>query len=157
MASDFCDSGSLTASARILRADNGSEVTIGNLLSSGERPLVWSLDDRERMVARQMTNVFSGDRQEAFELRLASGRQVEATIGSSFLTLGGWTRLSEFGIGARLAVPRQVSVPVDTHRMADDEVVLLAHMIGDGSCVKNQPIDYPAARVTTLRLPAPTT
>lgn len=66
--------------------------------------------------------------------------------------------------------------------MPDAEVILLAHMIGDGSCVKRQPIryasideenlaavataarhfgitairdDYPAARVTTLRLPAP--
>jgi replicative DNA helicase len=66
--------------------------------------------------------------------------------------------------------------------MDDSEVILLAHMIGDGSCVKRQPIryasideanlaavtiaaahfgvsavrdDYPAARVTTLRLPAP--
>jgi replicative DNA helicase len=66
--------------------------------------------------------------------------------------------------------------------MAESEVILLAHMIGDGSCVKRQPIryasideanlaavsvsaahfgvtavrdDYPAARVTTLRLPAP--
>ncbi len=66
--------------------------------------------------------------------------------------------------------------------MPDPEVILLAHMIGDGSCVKRQPIryasideenlsvvtasathfgvtairdDYPAARVTTLRLPAP--
>jgi replicative DNA helicase len=66
--------------------------------------------------------------------------------------------------------------------MAESEVILLAHMIGDGSCVKKQPIryasvdeanlaavtvsavsfgvravrdDYPADRVTTLRLPAP--
>ena len=26
--------------------------------------------------------------------------------------------------------------------MPDDEVILLAHMIGDGSCVKHQPIRY---------------
>jgi replicative DNA helicase len=69
-----------------------------------------------------------------------------------------------------------------TRRLVDDEVILLAHMIGDGSCVKGQPLryasideeslrvvakaaryfgvtakrdDYAAARVTTLRLPAP--
>ena len=85
-------------------------------------------------------------------------------------------------IGDRLAVPRRVPEPVDTKPMAESEVILLAHMIGDGSCVKKQPIryasvdeanvaavtvsaayfgvtavrdDYPAARVTTLRLPAP--
>ncbi|WP_052956855.1 LAGLIDADG family homing endonuclease [Mycolicibacter heraklionensis] len=66
--------------------------------------------------------------------------------------------------------------------MDDSEVIMLAHMIGDGSCVRRQPIryasvdeanlaavtlaaahfgvtpirdDYAAARVTTLRLPAP--
>src|SRR6202044_1870736 len=85
-------------------------------------------------------------------------------------------------IGDRLAVPRSVPEPVDTKRLAESEGILLAHMIGDGSCVKRQPIryasideqnlaavsvaaahfgvtavrdDYPAARVTTLRLPAP--
>jgi replicative DNA helicase len=81
-----------------------------------------------------------------------------------------------------VAVPRRVPEPVDTRRLPDDEVVLLAHMIGDGSCVRNQPIryasidelnlaavsaaakhfgvttirdDYAIARVTTLRMPAP--
>jgi replicative DNA helicase len=85
-------------------------------------------------------------------------------------------------VGDRLAVPRRVPEPVNTQRMDDSEVILLAHMIGDGSCVRNQPIryasidegnlaavataakhfgvtavrdDYSAARVTTLRLRAP--
>ena len=30
----------------------------------------------------------------------------------------------------------------ETQRMAEDEIILLAHMIGDGSYVKNQPIRY---------------
>src|SRR6201999_4440700 len=115
-------------------------------------------------------------------LRLASGREVEATGNHPFMTLDGWTPLEELAVGDRLAVPRSVPEPVDTKPMAESEVILLAHMIGDGSCVKRQPIryasvdeanlvavamsakhfgvtavrdDYPAARVTTLRLPAP--
>ena len=98
------------------------------------------------------------------------------------MTLDGWIPLGELKVGDRLAVPRRVPEPVETQRMEDSEVILLAHMIGDGSCVKNQPIryasidegnlaavttaakhfgvtavrdDYPAARVRTLRLPAP--
>ncbi len=90
--------------------------------------------------------------------------------------------MEQLKIGDRIAVPRRVPEPVDTKRMDDSEVILLAHMIGDGSCVKNQQIryasideanlaavtiaaahfgvtavrdEYPAARVTTLRLPAP--
>ncbi|MCV7316580.1 replicative DNA helicase [Mycolicibacillus parakoreensis] len=182
MLADLRESGCLTASTRILRADTGAEVTLGELMATGERPLVWSLDEQRRMVARPMTNVFPSGHREVFKLRLASGREVEATANHPFLTLDGWTPLGALTVGDRLAVPRRVPEPVQTHRLPDDEVILLAHMIGDGSCVKKQPIryasideanlaavttaathfgvtavrdDYPAARVSTLRLPAP--
>jgi replicative DNA helicase len=182
MLSDLRESGCLTASTRILRADTGAEVTFGELMRTGERPLVWSLDEQLRMVARPMTNVFPSGRKEVFRLRLASGREVEATGNHPFMTLDGWKPLEESTVGDRLAVPRRVPEPVDTKAMAESEVILLAHMMGDGSCVKRQPIryasvdeanlaavtvsagyfgvtairdDYPAARVTTLRLPAP--
>ncbi|MDT5053484.1 MAG: replicative helicase [Mycobacterium sp.] len=182
MISDLRESGCLTANTRILRADNGAEVTFGELIRTGERPLVWSLDERKRMVARPMTNVFPSGHKEVFKLRLASGREVEATASHPFMAFGGWTPLGELKVGDRLAVPRRVPEPVNTQRMDDCEVILLAHMIGDGSCVKRQPIryasidegnlaavataakhfgvtavrdDYAAARVTTLRLPAP--
>ena len=182
MVSDLRESGCLTAQTRILRADTGAEVTFGELMRTGERPLVWSLDERKRMVARPMTNVFPSGHKEVFRLRLASGRAVEATANHPFMTFDGWTPLGELTVGDRVAVPRRVPEPVQTHRLPDEEVILLAHMIGDGSCVKRQPIryasideenlaavthaathfgvtairdDYPAARVTTLRLPAP--
>ena len=182
MISDLRESGCLTANTRILRADNGAEVTFGELMRTGERPLVWSLDERKRMVARPMTNVFPSGHKEVFKMRLASGREVEATANHPFMTFDGWTPLGELKVGDRLAVPRRVPEPVHTERMDDSEIILLAHMIGDGSCVKRQPIryasideanlaavttaaehfgvtavrdDYAAARVTTLRLPAP--
>ena len=142
MLSDLRESGCLTASTRILRADNGAEVTFGELMRTGERPLVWSLDEQLRMVARPMTNVFPSGRKEVFRLRLASGREVEATGNHPFMRLDGWTPLEELTVGDRLAVPRRVPEPVDTKRMAESEVILLAHMIGDGSCVKRQPIRY---------------
>ena len=71
--SDVRESGCLTANMRILRADMGAEVTFGELMRTGERPLVWSLDERKRMIARPMTNVFYSGRREVFRLRLASG------------------------------------------------------------------------------------
>ena len=182
MLSDLRESGCLTANTRILRADNGSEVTFGELMRTGERPLVWSLDERKRMVARPMTNVFPSGRKEVFEMRLASGRVIEATANHPFMRLDGWAPLGELEIGDRLAVPRRLPEPINIQRMDDSEVILLAHMIGDGSCVKRQPIryasideanlaavtisaahfgvtavrdEYAAARVTTLRLPTP--
>ena len=140
--SDLRESGCLTANTRILRADNGTEVTLGELMRTGERPLVWSLDEQKRMVARPMTNVFPSGHREVFRLLLASGREVEATGNHPFMTIDGWTPLEQLKVGDRIAVPRRVPEPVDTQRMADSEVILLAHMIGDGSCVRNQPIRY---------------
>ncbi|MGQ4619313.1 replicative DNA helicase [Nocardia sp. R7R-8] len=182
MVSDLRESGCMPATTRILRADTGAETTLGDLLSSSEQPLVWSLDERMRMVARPMVKVFPSGRKEVFRLRLASGREVDATGNHPFLTLDGWIPLDKLTVGDRLATPRRVPEPVHTSRMPDAEVILLAHMIGDGSCVRRKPMryagvdeenlaavteaathfgvtaardDYAAAKVTALRLRAP--
>ena len=182
MISDLRESGCLTANTRILRADNGAEVTFGELMRTGERPLVWSLDERKRMVARPMTNVFYSGHKEVFKLRLASGREVEATANHPFMTFDGWTPLGELKIGDRVAVPRRVPEPVHTqtharlrgrHAGAHDRRRVVRKAAADSVCVgrRGQPDrgeisaayfgvtpirdEYPAARVTTLRLPAP--
>jgi replicative DNA helicase len=64
---------------------------------------------------------------------------VVATAGALFLKHDGRTPLSPLKVGDRVVVPRRVPAPKRTQCMADDEVVLLAHMIGDGSCVELQP------------------
>jgi hypothetical protein len=45
-------SSGLVGSARILWADNGAEVTCEELHRTGERPLAWPPDERNRVVAR---------------------------------------------------------------------------------------------------------
>ena len=184
MVSDLRESGCLTASTRILRADTGAETTIGEIYSQGLRDIpVWSVDENHRVVPMTMTHAFSSGVKDVFRMRLASGREIEATANHKFLTIDGWVPLEDLAPGHRLAVPRHVPDPIATKRADDDEVALLAHMIGDGSFVKKQPIRYAsvdeanltrvteaasrrfginakrdehsAARVTTLRLPAP--
>jgi replicative DNA helicase len=181
--SDLRESGCLTADTRILRADTGAETTLGELLLSGARDVpVWSVDEKLRYTARTLTHAFPSGTKEVFRLRLASGRSVEATANHPFLTLDGWRPLGELAAGSRLAVPRHVPAPLVTTEWPDDEVVMLAHLIGDGSFVRRQPIryastdeenlaavtaaarhfgitavrdDHAAARCTSLRLPAP--
>ena len=47
--SDLRESGCLPAATRVLRADTGAEITLGELLASGARDVpVWSLDDSLR-------------------------------------------------------------------------------------------------------------
>ncbi|WP_020390896.1 replicative DNA helicase [Kribbella catacumbae] len=184
MASDLRESGCLTADTRLMRADTGAEISLGELLAADARDIpVWSLDDRLKLVPRTMTHVFPSGVKEVFRLKLASGREIKATANHPFLTYGGWKPLSELTPSTRLGTLRHVPPPLDVKPWDDDEVTLLAHLLGDGSFVKRQPIryasideenlsavgeaarrrfgitpirdEYAAARVITLRLPAP--
>ena len=70
--SDLRESGCLTAGTRILRADTGAEVTLGELVASGERDVaVWSLDERLRLIPRTMTHAFPSGVKEVFRVRSA--------------------------------------------------------------------------------------
>jgi replicative DNA helicase len=130
-----------------------------------------------------LTHAFPSGTKDVYEVTLRSGRTVRATGNHPFLTYDGWMPLAELTTGARVGVIRHVPPPLEIRPWDDDEVVLLAHLLGDGSFVKRQPIRYasideanldtvawcarnrfgikavrdehPAARVTTLRLPAP--
>ncbi|MBL6277111.1 replicative DNA helicase [Micromonospora fiedleri] len=181
--SDLRESGCLTADTRLIRADDNSEVTLGQLLTQGARDVpVWALDESLRYTPRTLTHAFPSGRRPVFRMTLASGKQIDATANHPFLTFAGWMPLAELSAGTRLATPRHLPPPLSVRPMAEPEVILLAHLLGDGSFVRRQPVryasvdeanlqavaeaakhfgvtavrdDYPAARVTTLRLPAP--
>ncbi|PRZ08824.1 replicative DNA helicase [Isoptericola sp. CG 20/1183] len=181
--SDLRESGCLTEDTKILRADTGAETTMGELFALNAKDVpVWALNERLQYVRRHLTHVFPTGVKQVYRLRLASGKQIEATANHPFLTYEGWTPLGELEVGARLGVPRHVPGPEQNIEWDDRKVVMLAHLLGDGSFVKRQPIryasidernlsavtdaaeafgittirdEYAAARVTTLRLPAP--
>ncbi|MDQ8041957.1 replicative DNA helicase [Cellulosimicrobium sp. XJ-DQ-B-000] len=181
--SDLRESGCLTEDTKILRADTGAETTLGELFALNAKDVpVWALNDRLQYVRRHLTHVFPTGVKPVFRMRLASGKEIEATANHPFLTYDGWTALGDLEVGSRIGVPRHVPGPERNLEWDDRKVVMLAHLLGDGSFVKRQPIryasidernlatvseaagafgitpirdEYAAARVTTLRLPAP--
>ncbi|MEN2745560.1 replicative DNA helicase [Sinomonas halotolerans] len=183
MVSDLRESGCLTADTRVLRSDTGAETTLGELFAAGAKDVpVWALDESLRYVERHLTHVFSTGVKPVFKVRLASGRTVRATANHPFFTYEGWRPLGSLSAGDRLGVPRHVNGPSQRTEWDDRQVVMLAHLIGDGSFVRRQPIryatkdeanvlavtkaaeyfgitavrdDYAVARCTTVRLPAP--
>jgi replicative DNA helicase len=183
MLSDLRESGCLPADTRILRADTGAETTMGELFASGARDVpVWALDDNLRYVRRHLTHVFSTGQKQVLQVTTASGKTVRATANHPFLTWDGFRPIGELAPGDRIAVPRHVPAPDRMTVWEDEKVVLLAHLIGDGSFVRRQPLryasideenlravttaalhfgvvavrdEYEVARCTTLRLPAP--
>jgi replicative DNA helicase len=138
MLADLRESGCMPASTRLMRADTGEEVTLGELVLTQEEPLVWSLDERWRLVPRRLVKAFPSGIKPVFRLRLASGREVDATANHPFRTIDGWTRLDELAVGTAIAVPRRIPSPVHgTPAWDEDELVLLAHLLGDGSMGPN--------------------
>ena len=130
MLADLRESGCLSADARVLRADTGAEVPIGDLAAGSERDVpVWSLDTDLRMVPATMSRAFATGVKETFELRLASGRQVCASANHPFLTVGGWLRLDELAPGSRIAVPRVVPAPKEAGVLPNAQVRLLADLL----------------------------
>jgi replicative DNA helicase len=140
MLSDLRESGCLTADTELLRADTGAPVTFGELMRDGwEGVLVWSLDERQRLVAAPVVNVFESGTKDVYLLRLASGREVKATANHPFLALSGWTALEDLRPGHRVGIPRRIPEPISAGLgWSEHRIGLLAHLIGDG-CVKRLP------------------
>jgi len=136
--SDLRESGCMPASTRLLRADTGEEVTLGDLVLSQEQPLVWSVDDHWQMVPRRLLKAFPSGIKPVYRLRLASGHEVETTGNHKFLTVKGWCALDTLSAGGHIAVPRVIPEPKDSEdSLSDDELILLAHLLGDGSIGPN--------------------
>ncbi len=143
MMSDLRESGCVTADTRLMRADTNAEITIGELMESGARDVpVWALDDRLKLMPRTLTHAFSSGTKPVYELALTSGRQITATANHPFLTYDGWMPLGELVPGSRIGSVRHVPPPLNMIGRNDDEVVLLAHLIGEGSFATGQPIRY---------------
>jgi len=134
MLSDLRESGCLTADTRIMRADTGAEVTLGELLESGARDIpVWSLDDRLKLVPRTMTHVFPSGVREVFRLKLASGREIKATANHPFLTYDGWKPLGELVRGSRIGSLRHLPPPLEVRAQDDRHVLDSARSIDPAS------------------------
>ena len=133
---DLRESGCMPATTRLQLAD-GTTASLGELVLSQEQPLVWSLDERWKLVPRRLLKAFPSGVKPVFKLRLASGLEVDATANHPFRTVDGWVRLDQLQVGDAVAVPRRLPSPVPlssaTSRWDEDELVLLAHLLGDGS------------------------
>jgi len=121
--SDLRESGCLTADTRLMRADNNTEITLGELIRSGVSDIpVWSLDARLKLVPRTLTHAFCSGMKQVYELTLASGRKVKATGSHPFLTYDGWVPLRELLPGSRLASVRHVPPPLEITPRDGDEI-----------------------------------
>jgi replicative DNA helicase len=148
---DLRESGCLTRGTRLFRADTGVPVTFGELMEQGLRDVpVWATDAAGELVAGRLTHAFLSGTKPVFRVRMSSGLEVEATANHPFRVLGGWAALGDLEVGAKVAAARLIPEPAEPRHFDPDELVLLAHLIGEGTIVARQPVHYTSADAANL-------
>jgi replicative DNA helicase len=132
----------VTGDTLVCLAD-GRRVPIKDLV--GMSPDVLSMTADGRIVRAKAEIVWRVGTKPVHEITLASGRKLRATGKHRLYSSFGWQRVSDLGPGDRLALSRSVPEPEHVEKWPDDRVALLAHLIGDGSCLNQQPMRYATA------------
>jgi replicative DNA helicase len=132
----------VTGDTLVLLAD-GRRVPIVELV--GTTPDVHAVSPEGRLVTARAEQVWLVGRKPVWSVRLASGRRMRATAEHRLRGPEGWLRVSEIASGDRLALARRVPAPSRPLQWPDARVVLLGHLVGDGSYLSGQPLRYTTA------------
>ncbi len=132
----------VTGDTLVVLAD-GRRVPIRDLV--GTKPRVLAVDAEQRVVAAESDLVWSVGVKPIKRLALASGRTLRATGKHRVLTGRGWLMIDEMTVGDRVAVGRRLPVESKAERWRDEELILLGHLVGDGSYLNHQPLRYTTA------------
>ena len=122
---------------------DGRRVPISSLV--GSEPEVWALNEQHKVVAAHSDKVWVVGRRPVFRVQLSSGRSIRATAEHRLLSGSGWTTVSQIEPGHRLALSRCVPQPTVTKQWPEHWLVLLGHLVGDGSYLTHQPLRYTTA------------
>jgi replicative DNA helicase len=122
---------------------DGKRVPIRDLV--GTAPEVWSVDENQRFTSGRADKVWRVGRRPVLRVDLASGRSIRATREHRLLGGKGWVTVAELAAGDRLALGRRIPEPVEAQHWPDHALILLGHLVGDGSYPKHQPLRYTTA------------
>jgi replicative DNA helicase len=129
----------VTGDTLVCLAD-GRRMPIRDLV--GTCPEVVAISEERRLVHARADKVWPVGKRPVMCVHLASGRRIHATSDHRLYGAGGWRRVRELEVGDRLALARYLPEPEAPIRWPDAWLVLLGHMVGDGSYLKNAPLRY---------------
>ena len=132
----------VTGDTLVMLAD-GSRQPIQSLV--GQQPEVLTLDDQGSVTSTRSDLVWEVGTRRVFRINLASGRSIRCTSEHRLRGLWGWKRVDDIRFGDRLGVARHLPEPDSTISWSEHALILLGHLVGDGSYVKKQPLRYTTA------------
>ncbi|HEU4906699.1 MAG TPA: replicative DNA helicase, partial [Solirubrobacterales bacterium] len=133
-----------SAQSLVYDPTSGARHTVAELYETYKRGKdVWvaSLAPDLKMKPAKVAAIEPNGRRKVCRLTTRLGRWTEATGNHPVLTSSGWEELDNVEPGMRVAVPRALPRTGKSSQMLDDEIVLLAALIADGS-IGNVPPAY---------------
>lgn len=153
--SDLRESGCLTGDALVHRSDTGELVPIKNLVGKTDVP-IYSLNEEYQIVERKMSRIFSTGKKKTYKLKTKSGYEIKASANHPFWKVNGWTRLDELKTGDHIATPKKLTTKAPKNELSKNEIILLAHLLGDGCILPRQPYHYTSADQENINIVAKT-
>ncbi|MCG9884753.1 MAG: replicative DNA helicase [Cyanobacteria bacterium] len=133
----------VTGDTLVCLAD-GRRVPIAELV--GQTPTVISMNAKGKLISAPAEVVWEVGTKPIYELSTASGRKIKATEKHRIYTLDGWRSLASLAVGHRIAVANHIpQLQPAADPWPEAHIVLLAHLIGDGSYIPHQPLRYTTA------------
>jgi len=152
---DLRESGCLAGETLVINADTGERIPVEKLFN-GEKTLpmkILALDKDLKIKPFKMIKVFSSGKKKLFELKTKSGRKIKASANHPFLKIGGWISLESLKVGDFIASPRNLKISNNKiNNLNQDELILLAHLLGDGCILPDQPFHYTSADEDNLKI-----
>ncbi|MDE3010667.1 MAG: replicative DNA helicase [Pseudomonadota bacterium] len=129
----------VTGDTLVMLAD-GRRIPIADLV--GTTPRVLSVTPAGRIEPAASDCVWPVGRRPVFKVSLASGRSIRCTGNHRLRGFDDWKHVADLKPGDRLALSRRVPAPGSADVWPDHQIILLAHLIGDGSYIPHQPLRY---------------
>ncbi|MDI6883373.1 MAG: replicative DNA helicase [Patescibacteria group bacterium] len=152
---DLRESGCLTGDTLITRADTGERIPMKDLVGKINIP-VFALGEDYKLHKKKMIKIFYSGKKMVYELKLRSGKKIKASVNHPFWRIDGWKRLDELKIGDFIATPKKLELSSPKNELSKDEIILLAHLLGEGCVLPRQPIHYTSADQENIKMVAKT-
>lgn len=133
----------ITGDTLIYLPEEGNYVPVKQLLEErGAGFKVLSLnEDTYKLEPALCLDVWETGEKEIFEIETQSGFKIKTSANHPFFTANGWQKLEDLAVGDFVATARSIENSTKSC-LKDEELILLAHMIGDGCYVERQAIHY---------------